>query len=123
MKTNTLLIWTLAILLAFVFIGSGLSKIGGTDMQIRNFESWGFPLWTRIPIGLAELAIGCGLLIPKYRTAFVVTVFVWGLAAVSTHVQAVPAQYIAAAMPLVIMVVNVLLFRAVLKKPEPEKPQ
>jgi len=123
MKTNTLLIWTLAILLAFVLMGSGLSKIGGTEMQIDNFESWGFPLWTRIPIGLAEMAIGAGLLIPKYRTVFVVLVFVWGLAAVSTHIQAVPAQYLAAAMPLVIMVVNILLLSAILKKPEPEKPE
>lgn len=123
MKTNTLLIWTLAILLAFVFIGSGLSKISGAEMQMRNFESWGFPLWTRIPVGLAEIAMGIGLLIPKYRIAFIVLIFAWGLAAVSTHIQAVPAQYLASAMPLVIMVVNVLLLKAVLKKPASVNPE
>ena len=57
-------------------------------MQIKNLESWGFPLWMRFPIGLSEIAFAIALLIPKFRLITIYGVFAWTIVAVITHLQA-----------------------------------
>jgi hypothetical protein len=37
----------------------------GVDMQIKNLESCGYPLWFRFPVGSYELFPAVGLLAPK----------------------------------------------------------
>ena len=46
-KTKNIIVWILAGLLAFAFIGAGITKLLGVEMQIKNLESWGYPLWFR----------------------------------------------------------------------------
>jgi len=55
-KTKNIIIWIISGLLSLAFFGSGLSKIFGAEMQIKNFQSWGYPLWLRFPIGLIEIS-------------------------------------------------------------------
>ena len=55
-KTKNIIAWILTGLLAFAFVGSGITKLLGVEMQIKNLESWGYPLWFRFPIGLTEIA-------------------------------------------------------------------
>ncbi len=43
-KTKNIIVWILAGLLAFAFIGAGITKLLGVEMQIKNLESWGYPL-------------------------------------------------------------------------------
>lgn len=38
-KTKNIIAWILAGLLALVFIGSGITKLLGVEMQIKNVES------------------------------------------------------------------------------------
>jgi uncharacterized membrane protein YphA (DoxX/SURF4 family) len=87
-KTKNIISWVLAGLLAFVFLGAGISKILGVEMQLKNLESWGYPLWMRFPIGLAEIILAIGLLLPKYRRLATLGVFPWALVAIITHLQA-----------------------------------
>jgi uncharacterized membrane protein YphA (DoxX/SURF4 family) len=87
-KTKNIIVWILAGLLAFAFIGAGISKLLGVEMQIKNLESWGYPLWFRFPIGLCEVALAIGLLIPKYRKLTIYAIFIWTLVAIITHLQA-----------------------------------
>jgi uncharacterized membrane protein YphA (DoxX/SURF4 family) len=87
-KTKNIIAWILAGLLAFAFIGSGITKLLGVEMQIKNLESWGYPLWFRFPIGLTEIAFAIALLIPKYRKLALYGIFIWTIAAVITHLQA-----------------------------------
>jgi uncharacterized membrane protein YphA (DoxX/SURF4 family) len=96
-KTKNIIAWVLAGLLALAFIGSGISKLLGAESQIKNFESWGYPLWLRFPIGLIELVLAAGLLIPQYRKITVYGVFVWTIGAVITHLQAGQAKMIGGA--------------------------
>ena len=63
-KSKNTIAWILAALLAFAFIASGTTKLLGVEMQIKNLESWGYPLWFRFPIGLTEIAFAIALLIP-----------------------------------------------------------
>ena len=95
-KTNKIITWILAGILAFAFFGSGITKLLGVEMQIKNLESWGYPLWFRFPIGLVEVVFAIALLIPKYRKIIIYGIFIWTLAAVITHLQAGQASMIPA---------------------------
>src|ERR1700759_1657842 len=93
-KTKNIISWILAGLLSLAFIGVGITKLLGADMQIKNFESWGYPQWLRFPVGLIEIVLAIGLLIPEYRKKTVYGVFIWTLVAVITHLQAGQAKMI-----------------------------
>src|SRR5450631_2985920 len=94
-KTKNIITWILSGLLALAFLGSGLSKIFGAEMQIKNFESWGYPLWLRFPIGLIEMAFAIALVIPRFRKITIYGIFTWTIVAVITHLQAGQANMIA----------------------------
>jgi uncharacterized membrane protein YphA (DoxX/SURF4 family) len=102
-KTKNIIVWILAGLLAFAFISSGITKILGVEMQIKNLESWGYPLWFRFPIGLTEVVFAITLLIPKFRKLTIYGIFIWTIAAVITHLQAGQAN----------MIVGPILFSAI----------
>jgi uncharacterized membrane protein YphA (DoxX/SURF4 family) len=102
-KTKSIITWILAGLLAFAFIGSGITKLLGVEMQIKNLESWGYPLWFRFPIGLTEIAFAVAFLIPKYRKLAIYGTFVFTIVAVITHLQAGQAN----------MIVTPILFSAI----------
>jgi uncharacterized membrane protein YphA (DoxX/SURF4 family) len=87
-KTKNIIAWVLVALLAFAFAGSGISKVIGVEMQIKNLESWGYPLWLRFPIGLSEIAFAITLLIPRFRKITIYGIFAWTIVAVITHLQA-----------------------------------
>ena len=93
-KTKNVITWILAVILALAFTGAGITKLLGADMQIKNFQSWGYPLWLRFPIGLIELAFAIGLLIPGYRKITIYGIFIWTLVAIITHLQAGQANMI-----------------------------
>lgn len=88
MKTKRYITWILAGLLAFAFLGSGITKLLGVEMQIKNIESWGYPLWFRFPIGLFEIGTAITLLNPSLRKMAIYGIFAWALVALVTHLQA-----------------------------------
>src|SRR5881275_918403 len=87
-KTQNSIAWVLTALLALAFAASGITKLLGVEMQIKNLQSWGYPLWLRFPIGLSEIAFANALLIPRLRLVTIYGVFVWTIVAVITHLQA-----------------------------------
>src|SRR6476661_8300205 len=108
-KTKNIITWILAGILALAFFGSGITKLLGAEMQIKNLESWGYPLWFRFPIGLTEIAFAIALVIPRYRKITIYGIFIWTLAAVITQLQAGQANMIAA--PILFSVIaGVILF-------------
>lgn len=109
-KTKKIITWVLAGLIAFAFLGSGITKLLGVEMQIKNLESWGYPLWMRFPIGLSEVLFAIGLLLPAYRRWVVYSIFGWAVVAIYTHVQATPPQYQMLGGPVVFLILNTALF-------------
>src|SRR4051812_29426608 len=95
-KTQNIIAWVLTALLALAFAGSGITKLLGVEMQIKNLESWGYPLWFRFPIGLTEIGFAVALLIPRFRKLTIYGIFIWTIAAVITHLQAGQANMILA---------------------------
>jgi uncharacterized membrane protein YphA (DoxX/SURF4 family) len=96
-KTKNVIAWVLSGLLALGFIMSGATKLLGVEMQIKNLESWGYPLWFRFPIGLVEIVFAIALLIPGFRKITIYGIFIWTIAAVITHLQAGQANMIGGA--------------------------
>ena len=96
-KTKNVIAWVLSGLLALGFIMSGATKLLGVEMQIKNLESWGYPLWFRFPIGLTEIVFAIALLIPGFRKITIYGIFIWTIAAVMTHLQAGQANMIGGA--------------------------
>ena len=109
-KTKNIIVWVLAGLLAFAFLGSGITKLLGVEMQIKNLESWGYPLWLRFPIGLGEIAFAIGLIMPTYRKLVIYGIFGWGIVAIYTHIQATPSQFQMLGGPIVFLILNTALF-------------
>jgi putative oxidoreductase len=109
LKTKNIIIWILSGILALAFLGSGLSKIFGAEMQIKNFQSWGYPLWLRFPIGLIEIIFAIGLLITVYRKTIVYGIFVWTMVAIVTHLQAGQASMIGGAIIFGLLAAAILL--------------
>ena len=93
-KAGKIISWILAVFIAFGFLFAGITKLLGTEMQIKNLESWGYPLWLRFPIGLTEIVMVVAILIPKYRTLAIYATFIWTVVAVITHLQAGQAAMI-----------------------------
>jgi uncharacterized membrane protein YphA (DoxX/SURF4 family) len=93
-KAKNIIILILAVILALAFFGAGISKLLGADMQIKNLESWGYPLWLRFPIGLIEMVLAIGLVIPGFRKITIYGIFIWTIVAIITHVQAGQANMI-----------------------------
>ena len=102
-KIKNIITWILAGLLAFAFIGSGITKLLGVEMQIKNLESWGYPLWFRFPIGLTEIALAVGLMIPQFRKITIYAIFIWSIAGAIIYLQAGQAN----------MIVGVILFSVI----------
>jgi uncharacterized membrane protein YphA (DoxX/SURF4 family) len=94
-KTKFIITWILAAILALAFFGAGITKLLGVETQIKNFGSWGYPIWFRFPVGLVEIAFAIGLLIQRFRKITVYGIFIWTIVAVITHVQAGQANMIA----------------------------
>ena len=97
-KTKNIISWILAAFIAFGFLFAGVTKLAGTEMQIKNLESWGYPLWLRFPIGIIELVFAVAILIPRYRKLTIFGTFTWMVAAVITHLQAGQASMIGGAL-------------------------
>ena len=93
-KTKTIISWILAALISTGFLFAGITKLSGAEMQIKNFESWGYPLWLRFPVGVCELTFAFTILIPKYRKVTLFTIFIWMVVAIITHLQARQASMI-----------------------------
>lgn len=103
-KAKNIIIWIIAIGCAAIFIFVGVEKLLGAESMIKKLEGWGFPLWTRFPIGIAEIGLGIPLLIPKSRKVAVWLVLVWGVFALITYFQA--GQYLQAGLPLLLALVT-----------------
>ncbi|HJR62844.1 MAG TPA: DoxX family protein [Gemmatimonadaceae bacterium] len=81
-----IVLWILALFLAWVFIRQGIAKFSDTSGWARAFRVWHFPVWFRILIGVLETS--AALLLLTRRTAFAgaAIIIVVMLGAMGTHI-------------------------------------
>lgn len=92
-KTKNIIAWILSIMLGLAFLGAGISKLAGQEVQVANFERWGYPDWSIYPVAIIEILIALALVIPRFRTLATTLVFIWAIGAIATHLQVSPPEY------------------------------
>jgi putative oxidoreductase len=104
-------IWTVATLLATVFVLVGLSKLTGPSALRwgERFGHWGYPAASQYVIGALEILAGVGVLIPKLRRRAAATLVAVMIGAMYTH--AVNAEHSRLIPPLILAtLVLVIMF-------------
>lgn len=117
-KTRNTISLVAALLIALVLIPAGITKLLGMDFQIKMIESWGYPLWSRFPIGLTNLLMGITILITKYRNRVAFLFFPWAVVAAYTHLQATPSQIPQIGTPIIVAVLATIIIYSSRKKIE-----
>lgn len=84
-KAKRVTLWIVSIVVAAMFIMAGGTKLAGLPMHVEHFQKWGYPDWFRILIGIAEVAGGVGLLIPRVASFAAAGLAAIMLGAVYTH--------------------------------------
>lgn len=64
-KGKVIASWVLSGLIALVMIMAGVSKLKGTEEQVKGFASLGYPTWFLYTTGVIEVVGAILLLIPK----------------------------------------------------------
>ncbi|MBB6019808.1 putative membrane protein [Paenibacillus sp. JGP012] len=107
------------VVLAGVFVMTGVNKVTGAEMMIETFESFSYPTWTMYLLGALELLSAVGLLIPRTRilASGVLTFILIG--AVGSHL--IYAQYAAVPFPAVLLVANIGVLLVSLRQLEEEE--
>jgi uncharacterized membrane protein YphA (DoxX/SURF4 family) len=80
-----IVLWIIALLIAFVCLRSGVMKVTGNIFWVRDFHRWGYPDWFRIVVGVAELVSMALLLIPAFASYGATIFSVVMLGAIYTH--------------------------------------
>lgn len=110
-KTKNIIAWILSVILAFAFIAAGFSKLVGDEIQVANFERWGYPDWSIYPVAIIEILIAIAIIVPRYRTMGTTLVFVWAVGAIATHLQVSPPEYPPIGTDLAFVVIAVVIRR------------
>ncbi|MDM5281088.1 DoxX family protein [Paenibacillus silvae] len=107
------------VVLAGVFVMTGVNKVTGAEMMIETFESFSYPTWTMYLLGALELLSAVGLLIPRTRilASGVLTFILIG--AVGSHL--IYAQYAAVPFPAVLLAANIGVLLVSLRQLEEEE--
>jgi uncharacterized membrane protein YphA (DoxX/SURF4 family) len=76
------LLWALTAMLVVVFARAGWDKLDSASGWARAFAFWGYPVWFRVLIGVAEIAAALLLVWPRtaaYGAAIIVVVMLGGM--------------------------------------------
>lgn len=83
---DVIVVWTLSIILAAVFLFTGFSKLfGAGPISIAAASMHEFPQWMRIVVGIVEVAGAIGLLVPATASFTAVALAVLMLPAAATE--------------------------------------
>lgn len=96
-----------SVLLALVFLGAGLPKLAGVEVQVESFKNWGFPPWFVYATGAAELVGALLLLMRRTRLYGAALLGCVMAGAILTHVWV--AEFDRVGPPIVLLVVTALI--------------
>jgi uncharacterized membrane protein YphA (DoxX/SURF4 family) len=76
----------MSILLALIFLASGLAKLASLEFELVAFERWGYSIWFMYLIGAVEVVGGLGLLMHRFSAAAGAALAIMMIGAIATHV-------------------------------------
>jgi len=79
--------WILSILLAFVFVAIGTSKLVGPSSVhwAQRLQRWGYPTGSQYAIGILEIVAGIAIVIPRWRRMAAAILMIIMAGALCTH--------------------------------------
>jgi len=77
--------WLLSLFLAFVFVVQGVAKFSSTSGWARAFHHWGYPVWFRQSVGVAEVSAGLLLVLPATAPFGALTIIALMIGGIVTH--------------------------------------
>lgn len=86
-QTQRIIMWTLSVLLAALFVMGGGMKLAGGNLAEAS-EHFGYPIWFFYIIGVIELVGGVCLLIPRVATEVGSFMIIIMLGALLSHLHA-----------------------------------
>ena len=97
-KTKNIIAWIATVLMAILFLSSGMMKLVGGMEVAKQFAAWGYPSWFHTVIGVLEVAGAIGLFIPKLRALAIYGLIGIMVGAIYTHLvkEGMPANSIGA---------------------------
>jgi putative oxidoreductase len=101
-KAKTIVLWVVSVLLAAMFVFSGVFKLLKPAEAKAGFVHYGYAAWFAIFIGVCELLGGLGLLIPRLAALAAAGLSVIMIGAVYTHFS--HREYQHGMIPLVLLV-------------------
>ena len=75
-------------LLAFAFLGAGVSKLAGMEMHVDQFAGWGYPAFFLYVVGAIEVTAAVLIAIPRTRFWGAIDLVVVMVGAIGTHIMA-----------------------------------
>jgi|TARA_R100000935_G_scaffold22636_1_gene41621 putative oxidoreductase len=75
-----------SLLLAAIFLLTGLAKLAGLEFEIQAFERWGYPLWFMYLVGFIEVSGAVALLFKQVRALAAAGLGLFMIGPVVTHV-------------------------------------
>ncbi len=106
-------VWLVTILLVLVFARAGFAKFSSTSGWARIFALWGYPVWFRVAVGVAEVGATALLLIPSVAAYGAITIILIMIGGMATHVvQGDPRHVTSELIPMLFALVVFLARRA-----------
>ena len=84
-RVGRIALWTVQVVLAAMFFGSGLSKVTGSPAMVAMFETIGVGQWFRYLTGLIEVISAIALLVPSLAVFGAVALVPTMIGAIATH--------------------------------------
>ena len=113
------LLWALTIVLALIYLRTGVPKLAGSETWIGMFERWGYPDWLRLGAGGVEVAGAVLLLIPRTAVYGAAVLGVVMLGALYTH--AAEGAWTQCGVPLVLLgLLSVIAWKRRIRSTGPE---
>jgi len=88
-KLRQTVLWIFSILLGFMFVAVGLSKLEGSSATrwAERFLHWGYPAGSQYVVGTIEVIAGIAMVIPRWRKTGAGIAMVIMAGALYTHVH------------------------------------
>jgi uncharacterized membrane protein YphA (DoxX/SURF4 family) len=103
------------VLLAVVFLGAGGSKLAGAQMQVANFQRYGYPQGFRLVTGAVEVIGAAGMIAGIFADEIAVAAGLWlavtMVGAAYTDARHSPPAMVAAPLLLLVLSLSVVVLR------------
>lgn len=85
-NAKEVVLWVMCLFLAYVFFKAGVQKFSNTSGWAHAFHVWGYPVWFRVLVGVAELSAALLLLYKRLAALGALLIMAVMLGGMGTHI-------------------------------------